>query len=598
MGKIINDPVKLDELKKINKTIIHDDELDSFDNQLLSLISGTYDANYPFILSDNSECIKYIDSINDDNVLVMNVSTATKIKDKHPESYAFLSKTTDLLNDSILAMDSLTESESKVILLNEMIDNNPMIATCRLDKKHAASNPQIYLNEITSIYDKDNFINLIERTWNMNKVFSKNKKIEEYLIKSTWLQLPTDLMFALSNSYDSESFNKSQVEYDLEIKRIDDFIIKLISDKDGVCNGYISSNIVSSNDLINSLVNIRRMDNPLDFVDPYLSSVFEDDKLGDIVNNNLLDWDYEPIFDSDLSACLKAIQDGVIDGIYDFTNWDNKININDNSISDVLDELENDGVVVMSDYNNKILHDLGLSDSVLNEFIVNTDDLLFNTNYLKQVHVCDYQDAEWSVTALYDGDNYFFTKDELLKLDSYWDEGMGDNSAIVFNDDGSVFLHDSLQGKDFQIMSINGLYKFPISWNWIERSIMSQKDEFNNYCKNKTETLPVSDDAFGNNYPTIMKCTINDLPNCSVVYVDNKVDSLCYIDEDKQLHIDKNTTPDYFAVQMNFDKIDKSYLSLLNDYWDGLNLDEVMNIYKNRENLKEDVINTKEGKEV
>lgn len=597
MGKVINDPNKLDELKKINKTIIHDNQLDTFDNQLLALASGKLDNNYPMIIDSESNVLSYVDGVTSDSVLVMNISTAAKIQSKHPESYLFLSRLHSLLENSIFAMDSLTEETSKVILLDEMLDNNPLIAICRYDKKHSTSNPQIYLNEITSVYDKDNFISLIQRTWDNNKIFSKNKKIEEFLSKSTWLQLPTDLHFALSNSYVSQSFNKSQVEYDLEIKRIDDSIINIIGDSNGQCNGYISSNINSSNDLINSLVNIRRMDNPLDYVDPYLSSVFEDDKLGDIVNEKLLGWDYAPVFDSDLSACLKAIQDGVIDGIYDFTNWDVKIDISDIALSSVLDELEADGVIAISEHNNNILHALGLSDSVLKEFIVNTDDLL-NTNYLKQVQVCDYQDAEWSVTAFYDGDNYFFTKDELLKLDSYWDEGMGDNSAIVFNDDGSVFLHDSLQGKDFQIMSINGLYKFPISWNWIEVSNVSYKSIFNEYCKGKISSLNKSEDVLGNQYPTIMKCTINDLPNCSVIYVPNKVDSLCYIDSNKQLHVDDNTVPDFLAVRMQFDEIDQNYLSALNEYWDGLRLDEVMEVYQNREYVNEHVVNTKEGKEI
>jgi len=47
-------------------------------------------------------------------------------------------------------------------------------------------------------------------------ISSKMKKTEQYFILN-WLQLPEDMKYALSDSYDKQSFSKSQVEKDIAI---------------------------------------------------------------------------------------------------------------------------------------------------------------------------------------------------------------------------------------------------------------------------------------------------------------------------------------------------------------------------------------------
>lgn len=47
-------------------------------------------------------------------------------------------------------------------------------------------------------------------------ISSKMKKTEQYFIPN-WLQLPEDMKYALSDSYDKQVFNKSQVEKDIAI---------------------------------------------------------------------------------------------------------------------------------------------------------------------------------------------------------------------------------------------------------------------------------------------------------------------------------------------------------------------------------------------
>lgn len=206
---------KIDIIRKINKNIVHNDgTIDSFDKQLIQLMSGVFDTKYPLVISEVSDSIQYISENSTSNPLIINSSTVTKLKDKHDLGYEFVSEIENYLKDSVLAFDSLTRENSVVILLNEFEEdtNDPMIAICRLEKDMGIGITNI--NEITSIYDKERFINLLVRSYEQGKFFYKNEKTEQYFTPIR-LQLPQDIRYALSNSYFRSSFNKSQVETDL-----------------------------------------------------------------------------------------------------------------------------------------------------------------------------------------------------------------------------------------------------------------------------------------------------------------------------------------------------------------------------------------------
>lgn len=184
---------KRDVIRKINKSIVHDDgTIDSFDKQLIQLMSGVYDTRFP---------------------LVINPSTVIKLREKHDIGYEFVSNCEKYLKESVLAFDSLQHKSSKVILLQEVDEDGfPMVAICR-DNKDIGGN--LMINEVTSIYDKKNLESLINRTYDDNKMFYKNKKTEQY-IKSIGLQLSKGLITALSNNYNKPSFNKNQVDAELQ----------------------------------------------------------------------------------------------------------------------------------------------------------------------------------------------------------------------------------------------------------------------------------------------------------------------------------------------------------------------------------------------
>ncbi len=202
---------ELDKIRRINKSIIKENgTIESFDKQLIELMSGRYDTRFPMVISSNSKCLDYINS-NITNPILINVSTVIKIKEKHDIGYAFVSDSEEMIQNSIFAFDSLSHDTSKIIVLNEVDDeNNPIIAVVRFNKKMGRD--AILINEITSIYEKDRLSNLIEKTYNADKMFYKNK-IEH--IRSIGFSLPKDVEYALSENYDRACFTKSQVKRDL-----------------------------------------------------------------------------------------------------------------------------------------------------------------------------------------------------------------------------------------------------------------------------------------------------------------------------------------------------------------------------------------------
>lgn len=205
--------MSIEQIKKINKTIMREDgRIDSFEKQLINLISGLYDTRFPMIVSENSRCLDFI-SKNSSNPLVINVSTVIKIREKHDIGYAFVSECEEMIKNSIFAFDSLNKSTSKILVLNKKDEeNNPIIAVIRFNKEMGRN--AIKINEITSIYDKQRLSNLIIRSYDADKMFYKNK-IEQ--LRSIGLQLPQDVKFALSKNYNKTVFSKSQVERDYQL---------------------------------------------------------------------------------------------------------------------------------------------------------------------------------------------------------------------------------------------------------------------------------------------------------------------------------------------------------------------------------------------
>lgn len=205
---------KTEYLKKINNKLVDKDgRLISFEKQIIKAISGSLESNDPLILQENSKCFSFVPKINQELAITMRLDTFAKLATTHEISLDNISEITNLIENCCFAMDSRTKDGSVVIITNKLKEetNSPYLIVCRYDKKIGTYN----VNEITSMYEKEKFVQLLNETWNDDLFFYKNKKIESFA-SPIRLQLPENLSSALSDTYNRKIFNKSQVEKDIQ----------------------------------------------------------------------------------------------------------------------------------------------------------------------------------------------------------------------------------------------------------------------------------------------------------------------------------------------------------------------------------------------
>ncbi|BET20951.1 hypothetical protein [Solobacterium moorei] len=201
----------IEELRRINSDIVHEDgSIDSFDRQLIDLSSGVYNVTNPMVVSPESKSIAFAGGLDESKPIVINVSTVIKLREKHQLGYAFVSRINEMLEKSYLAFDSLVQDTSRIFLLDEVgeIQKKPVIAICRYDKNIK----MIEVHEITSIYERNDFQEFMRRTFEENKTFYCNDKTKASIKSHAGLQLPREIIDALSVIDYSGSFNKSQIK--------------------------------------------------------------------------------------------------------------------------------------------------------------------------------------------------------------------------------------------------------------------------------------------------------------------------------------------------------------------------------------------------
>ena len=211
--------MKLEEIRKINKNIVHEDgTIDSFDKQLIELISGIFDTRFPMIISQQTLDLGYIHTIDRNLPLLISVNKVIKLREKHELGWEFVSEIPKKIKHSVLAFDSLKFDTSKVIVFDEFNEENYPIM-CVLRTNECIDGNKLFVNEINSAYDRKNLISYIERVFEEEKTFYKNEKTEQYF-NPYWSLLPDDLKYALSDSYTRTSFTKSQVVQDIQKNKI------------------------------------------------------------------------------------------------------------------------------------------------------------------------------------------------------------------------------------------------------------------------------------------------------------------------------------------------------------------------------------------
>ena len=196
-------------LRKISKWAIDKvGNLKPFRQQLNEYESNQLPSGVQLIVAQNNEGLEYANVTN--NPIVMKQNYVDKlIKGKHSNIPREVIENIDTeLKNSVLAMDSRTVDNSRVIVLDRQdLNGNPIIATLSLDKTTGA----IVINELTSVYEKSDFQNFINHTVEDNKNIYTNEKTEQWLIRNG-LQLPTRFTNnSVSTNNNSTNQTQSQI---------------------------------------------------------------------------------------------------------------------------------------------------------------------------------------------------------------------------------------------------------------------------------------------------------------------------------------------------------------------------------------------------
>lgn len=221
------DDKQRNKISKISKNAIDEKgNLKAFKQQLQEYKDKKLPTGVELIVAKDNDGLRYAQV--SDKPIVMNQSNINKILiNKHSNiDSTILENIDEELQNSVFAMDSRSRKNSKVIVLDKVDDNgNPIIATIYENKKSA----NIEVNELTSVYEKNKFQNLINSTAKEGYNCYTNKKTNDWLLRNR-LQLPTRFAETLvstnsiptSNNNVNTTNNNSMQEFEnnsVEIQR-------------------------------------------------------------------------------------------------------------------------------------------------------------------------------------------------------------------------------------------------------------------------------------------------------------------------------------------------------------------------------------------
>lgn len=182
------DDKQRNKISKISKNAIDEKgNLKAFKQQLQEYKDKKLPTGVELIVAKDNDGLRYAQV--SDKPIVMNQSNINKILiNKHSNiDSTILENIDEELQNSVFAMDSRSRKNSKVIVLDKVDNNgNPIIATIYENKKSA----NIEVNELTSVYEKNKFQNLINSTAKEGYNCYTNKKTNDWLLRNR-LQLPT-----------------------------------------------------------------------------------------------------------------------------------------------------------------------------------------------------------------------------------------------------------------------------------------------------------------------------------------------------------------------------------------------------------------------
>lgn len=169
----------------------------AFKDQINSYAYGEMLSGDMFVISDSSHDVGVYEV--DDLPIVMRQKTIDKLQYIHNLSLKDILQLPLWLQKHPLAMDSLTDKNSLVIIADAQdIQGNNFIIALQLDKELGQKDFVIDVNEIASVYGKKNLQFFIENTYRAGLEIYPNERTADWLLR-TGLQLSQPLTSRLCN---------------------------------------------------------------------------------------------------------------------------------------------------------------------------------------------------------------------------------------------------------------------------------------------------------------------------------------------------------------------------------------------------------------
>lgn len=206
------DEKQIDNLRRLAKSSVSEDgQVRPFAEQLSDYAFGSMPESEVFVVSPSSA--QFSLPLTGDYPLVLTIRNAKKIVDDHDIPLKQLLDLPQWLKLHPLAVDSMSVAGALVIVADAKdVNGKDIVIALHIEKERGQRAHEIFVDEITSVYGKNNLSFFLKNTANAGLRIFVNERTRSWLVR-TGVQFPTLEASSIINEYTLERI-ESQEQFD------------------------------------------------------------------------------------------------------------------------------------------------------------------------------------------------------------------------------------------------------------------------------------------------------------------------------------------------------------------------------------------------
>ena len=206
------DEKQIDNLRRLAKSSVSEDgQVRPFAEQLADYAFGSMPESEVFVVSPSSA--QFSLPLTGDYPLVLTIRNAKKIVDDHDIPLKQLLDLPQWLKLHPLAVDSMSIAGALVVVADAKdVNGKDIVIALHIEKERGQRAHEILVDEITSVYGKDNLSFFLKNTANAGLRIFVNERTRSWLVR-TGVQFPTLEASSIINEYTLERI-ESQEQFD------------------------------------------------------------------------------------------------------------------------------------------------------------------------------------------------------------------------------------------------------------------------------------------------------------------------------------------------------------------------------------------------